>query len=224
MSTLYANRVLVLLQFNIRRTPVFGDIVSKIRTNIIILRKTPFQDTGLILAGLSAELGRVDVLVKGARSVGGKKSTIADLFRVIGVEVNPKCDGLQATYSLELIEVFDDIALRHESYLDACAISEFALRNSHPGVACPEFHLAVKLAFSRLSREKCANSATLVKLAFLDEHGFLPEADPGHPDSAQLLTQLVHAAKGMKPIPNLPTDYMIRFSQWIDTLCSYHEL
>lgn len=198
--------------------------MSKIRTNIIILRKTPFQDTGLILAGLSAELGRVDVLVKGARSVGGKKSTKADLFRVIGVEVNPKRDGLQTAYSLELIKVFDDIAMRHESYLYACAISEFALRNSHPGVTCPKFHLAIKSAFSRLSREKCANSATLVKLAFLDEHGFLPEADPGHPENAVLLKRLIKAAQGAEAIPDLPADYMMRFSRWIDSLCSYHEL
>lgn len=198
--------------------------MSKIRTNFIVLRKTPFQDTGLILVGISAELGRLDVLVKRARSVGGKKSTIADLFRVIGVEVNPKRDGLQTAYSLELIQAFDDIALRHESYLDACAISEFALRNSHPGVACPEFHLAVKSAFSLLSRGKCANSATLVKLAFLDEQGFLPEADTSQPENARLLTQLIQAAKGMEPIPDLPADYLARFSRWIDSLCSYHEL
>jgi recombinational DNA repair protein (RecF pathway) len=166
----------------------------------------------------------LDVLVKGAKSVGGKKSTVADLFRVIRVEINPNRNGLQTAYSLELIEIFDDIALRHESYLDACAISEFALRNSHPGVACPEFHLAVRTAFSQLSQGKCANATTLVKLAFLDEHGFLPEAETDRQENALFLRQIIAAAKGAAPIPVLPDDYMMQFSHWIDSLCAYHEL
>ncbi|NOY75430.1 MAG: hypothetical protein GXP32_06525 [Kiritimatiellaeota bacterium] len=196
--------------------------MPRIRTEMIILRKTPFQDSGLILAGLSAELGRLDVVLKGARSVGARKSNVADLFRVVGIEVNAERDGLQTAYSLDLIETNDDIALRSGSYLDACSIAEFALRNSQPGVECRHFASAVRTAFLRLSREEVSFAGMLVQLVFLYDHGFLPEPEGGNGETARVVERLLTAATGAAPMPDLPAEYLARVLRWVDSLCSHH--
>ena len=43
------------------------------KTTYIILRKIPFQDSSLIVSGLSPEFGRLDFLLRGARGTGAKK-------------------------------------------------------------------------------------------------------------------------------------------------------
>ena len=43
------------------------------KTFYIILRKIPYQESSLIVSGLSPDFGRLDFLLKGARGTGAKK-------------------------------------------------------------------------------------------------------------------------------------------------------
>ena len=59
------------------------------KTTYIILRKIPFQDSSLIVSGLSPEFGRLDFLLRGARGTGAKKFPYAELFRELAIEFRP---------------------------------------------------------------------------------------------------------------------------------------
>ncbi|MCK5843428.1 MAG: hypothetical protein KAG97_01890, partial [Victivallales bacterium] len=73
--------------------------------------------------------------------------------------------------------------------------------------------------FSRLSRNANGFAATLVKLAFLEEHGMLPESAAGNPESVRVMEDMLLAATGATPIPDLPEEYLVRFSHWVDAVC-----
>ena len=189
----------------------------------IILRKTPYRETTLVVAGISRS-GRIDLLVRGARKAGAKNLPAIDLFREIEVNVNPAKDGLQPVYSAELVSSFDDIAMNSRSYLDACEISRFILRNSHPGVPAPISYASVKTAFKALSTSGDIAYSPLVKLIFLEEHGLLPEIPEGRESERVLLQQLLNAGKGNEPMPKIDPEYMKKIAEWIETLCRYNEL
>ena len=59
------------------------------KTRYMILRKTPFRDTSLVVAGISAEHGRLDFVLKGARAIGKKQFPTADVFREFLLEFRP---------------------------------------------------------------------------------------------------------------------------------------
>ena len=198
--------------------------MSTQQTNYIILRKTPYHETSLILAGISREHGRIDLLVKGAKKINSKSLPVIDLFREINVHINPKKEGLQSIYSAELISNFDNIAMKKEAYLDACEISKFVLRNSHPANPSPETYNAVKRAFSILASEKTTSCSPLVKLAYLDEHGLLPDLPENRNKDSLLLKKLLDAAKGNSEIPEISQEYMNDITEWIDSLCKFNEL
>ena len=189
----------------------------------IILRKTPYRETSLVVAGISRS-GRIDLLVRGARKTAAKNLPAIDLFREIEVNVDPAKDGLQPVYSAELVSSFDDIAMNSRSYLDACEISRFILRNSHPGVSAPASYASVKTAFEALSTSGEIAYSPLVKLIFLEEHGLLPEIPEGRESERVLLNQLLNAGKGSNPMPEIDPEYMKKIAEWIETLCNYNEL
>jgi len=56
-----------------------------IDANIIVLRKTPFSESSLVIASLSAEHGRLDFLARGAMRVEKKRFPELDLFREVNV-------------------------------------------------------------------------------------------------------------------------------------------
>ncbi len=190
----------------------------------IILRKIPYQETSLILAGISSNYGRIDLLVRGAKKIGSKSLPAIDLFREIEVSINPKKEGLQPIYSAELISNFDNIAMNKNSYIDACEISKFILRNSHPGIPSPIAYKSVKTALQGLSNSGEVRYSPLVKLAILEEHGVLPDLPSNKQNESKLLQQLLAASKGDANLPNISSEYMIEIEKWINSLCSYNEL
>ena len=198
--------------------------MNKEETEYIILRKTPYQETSLILAGISSHYGRIDLLVRGAKKIGSKSLPAIDLFREIEININPRKEGLQPIYAAELISNFDNIAMNKNSYLDACEISKFILRNSHPHIPIPIAYKSVKTALSALSNSGETRYSPLVKLALLEEHGVLPKLPLGRKNESELLQKLLTASKGEGELPEISPDYMIEIEKWINTLCRYNEL
>ena len=192
--------------------------------NCIILRKTPYRESSLIAAGITAEFGRLDLLIKGAKKVSSKSLPAVDLFREINITIKPDKEGLQSVYSAEMVSCFDDIAMHKKNYLDACEISKFILRNIHQGVPSPVLYAALKNALRALTSPTTIQYTPLVKLVFLEEHGLIPELPPEKVRESKLLEELLKSAKGYCHLPDISEEYMNLIYEWIDSLCKYNSL
>lgn len=160
------------------------DFVS---TRLLVLRKTPYGDTSLVVAGVSPEAGQLHFLVRGARRIGKKQFPVADLFRELAVQYRPGRGELYSWRSAELAEDFSGVARVPERFQAACRLARFALANLHAGIAYPRCYLALLVALRRLAAAPgggmSAAEATAegpaallgTALVFLDEHGLLSE-------------------------------------------------
>ena len=198
-----------------------------ISTPVLVLRKTPYSESSIIAATLSPDHGRLDFVIRGARKISGKKMPQVDLFRELHVDFRMKNSGLQNLYSCDLLNFYDSIASYPDNYLKACEIGTFILRNSHPMIPCPEVYFAMKNAFDALSKSGADIPwAELVKLVFLDEHGFLPEdlSAAGDSRKTEAVEKLINSVVSGNPLPDFPVKTWRKIADWIDELCRYHEL
>ena len=193
-------------------------------TQYIILRKTPYQETSLIIAGISSQYGRIDLMVRGGQKIGSKSMPAIDLFREIEITITPNKHTLQPIYSADLISNFDNIAMHKNSYIDACTISKFVLHNTQPAIPAPLTYRSVKTAFRSLSESGDVLYSPLVKLAILEEHGLIPEQVENSNGEATILQQLLKASIGEGELPKLDPEYMFEITKWIDSMCKYNDL
>lgn len=190
-----------------------------------------YQESSLIVSGLSPDFGRLDFLLKGARGTGAKKFPYAELFRELVIEFRPPrlhSSGTLCTLTAhEPAEAFDAIAARTENYLAMCAFAAFLLKHTKPMLEAPEtFHALETLLFRLTTAENPEFPLAAAKLMFLRESGFLPES-PGADNLRQeriLESLLKYAADRRMPEPALRAEYREKLMQWIRQLCEYHDL
>ena len=194
------------------------------KSDYIILRKIPFQESSLIVSGLSPAFGRVDFLLKGVRSRHAKKFPYAGLFRVIHVEFHEKQHSSSTLYYLKNhhpLQDFDAIAGNLEHYLAVCDYAAFLLRHTRPMLELPLTFQALLCALSRL----CSGKGTLfdlaaAKLVFLYECGFVPE-DPSGDSEKTLNALLDYALNRDTPPPDFREEYKKKLTGWIETLAGH---
>ncbi len=208
-----------------------------ISTKIIILKKTAYQESSLIVSTISAEYGKIDFVVKGARRITKNKQPIVDLFRELAVEFRESSSGLNSPVSLDLLKEHDKLALNPDIYLDVSRLASFLLRNIYPNVPCPRAYSALSNLLNKAAVGSIiAFDFILLKLVFLFENGLLPENFETNTDSQlqhtaevekqrKFLNMLILYAEGKLPdIPTLSTDYKNKFSAWVNGLCHYNDL
>ena len=197
-----------------------------IKTDYIILRKIPYQESSLIVSGISPECGRLDFLLKGARSAGAKKFPFAGLFRCMNVEFRENTGSSTLFYlkSHEPKISFDAIANQPENYIAVCEYSSFLLRHTRPMLELPMTYQALYTLLSRLTSPPDQNSFALAaaKLVFLYESGFVPdetENDPGKRISLEKI--LDYAMISGAECPDFSEKYKQDLIHWIDSLGKY---
>lgn len=198
------------------------------KTDYIILRKTPYQETSLIVNGLSPDFGRLDFLLKGACGTGAKKFPYAGLFRELAIEFR-ETTGSSTLFHMKSHEpkaCFDAIANRPENYLKACDYARFLLKHTHSMLELPLTYRALLVLLRRLAGPvEGTFPVSAAKLVFLQESGFVPEAGAGDPGRASALEALLeYALTGDCPAPPFSEEYRKRLIQWTDALCVYHDL
>ncbi len=186
----------------------------------ILLRKTAFQESSLIVSGISADFGRIDFLFKGAKTLGKRRFPEAELFREFQVIFREakNADGLAGIKAWEPTAFHDEIANRTEHYLALCRLSAFFLKHTKPMLPVPKSFLAFRALLTRLEREKDPEPwISLTKFVLLHENGFVPESR-----RADRLIEL--ALDPQKKIPEGYSDFWKRFRTWVDNLNTWNGL
>ena len=189
------------------------------KTRYMILRKTPFRDTSLVVAGISADHGRLDFVLKGARSIGKKQFPTADVFREFLLEFRParRADSMPSLVSMDLTASHDGIAQSMDCYLAACNFAAETLRRAQPMLEMPLAWQAFSVMLPRMERTLSPKiPLMLARLAVLREHGFLSGAAP-YPELIPPLFQC--AVEADAPWPEIDETALNRIDSWIETRC-----
>ena len=200
------------------------------KTKIIVLKKAKFQESSLLINSISPELGRLDFVIKGALRIDKKKSPIVDLFRELEIEFKESKNNLHNPSSVDLIHEYDKVELYPKTLFEIGHISKFILKNIHIHVECHRVYNSLKTYLALCCKnESKIYSATLLKLVFLSENGFLPEilskTDIEDKKQHQIINTLLSYSEGKSEyIPNYPEDYWKKFNVWINNLCQFNEL
>jgi DNA repair protein RecO len=203
--------------------------MDKITTELLVLRKTTYKETSIIINGLSPELGLVAFLVKGGKAVSKKKFPVVDLFREIRVEFKNDHRDLHTIYSADLLTNYDSISAYPDNFMEACNLSRFILKNIKPMIESEMLYQSLKTCLTALSQgESHTQWCDLVKLVYMEENGLLPENLTYHQGTEDkqrlLLAKLLDAAIGDGPLPKLTPEYWEQLSQWVGQLCEFNEL
>ena len=189
------------------------------KTRYMILRKTPFRDTSLVVAGISSEYGRLDFVLKGARAIGKKQFPTADVFREFQLEFRPsrRADSMPSLVSLDLTAAHDGIAQSMDCYLAACSFAVETLRRAQPMLEMPVAWQAFSVMLSRMERTLQPKvPLMLASLAVLREHGFLSGVIP-YPE---LIAPLFRCAMDADaPWPEIDETSLNRIDAWVETRC-----
>ena len=196
-----------------------------LKTRYMILRKIPYQESSLVVSGISPDFGRLDFLLKGARSSGGKKFPYAGLFRELQVEFreNPSGSGLLYMKTHEPLADFDAIASYPENYLLLCDWVQFLLKHTRPMLELHDTYSALRTALSRLTRPGGGEfQLAAAKLVFLQESGFVPDPPQDDPQRAAALEKLLsYATDPEQTEPAFSPEYRTKLIEWIRSLCRY---
>ena len=187
------------------------------KTRYMILRKTPFRDTSLVVAGISAEHGRLDFVLKGARAIGKKQFPTADVFREFLLEFRPsrRAESMPTAVSLDLTAAHDGIAQSMDCYLAACSFAAETLRRAQPMLEMPLAWQAFSVMLTRMEQTLSPQiPLMLARLAVLREHGLLSGVVPFPELVAPLFRCAVDAAALW---PELDETTLNRVSGWIET-------
>ena len=187
------------------------------KTRYMILRKTPFRDTSLVVAGISAEHGRLDFVLKGARAIGKKQFPTADVFREFLLEFRPsrRAESMPTAVSLDLTAAHDGIAQSMDCYLAACSFAAETLRRAQPMLEMPLAWQAFSVMLTRMEQTLSPQiPLMLARLAVLREHGLLSGAVPFPELAAPLFRCAIDAAA---PWPDPDETTLNRIDSWIET-------
>ena len=187
------------------------------KTRYMILRKTPFRDTSLVVAGISADHGRLDFVLKGARAIGKKQFPTAGVFREFLLEFRPsrRADSMPTLVSLDLTAAHDGLAESMDCYLAACSFAAETLRRAQPMLEMPLAWQAFSVMLSRMEQTLSPQiPLMLARLAVLREHGLLSGEVPFPELAAPLFRCAVDAAA---PWPEVDETTLNRISGWVET-------
>jgi recombinational DNA repair protein (RecF pathway) len=193
----------------------------------IVLDKTPYRESALLLRGISPDYGRISFILHGAQS--GKKP-LADIFRELEIEFEDR-EKVQELYTAKKAEVLTDfspLAEHHKSFVMAGRIAAFLLNNMSAGIAQPYTYDTLRSVLANLALAGSGSEWTLVqcavviKTAFLYENGMLPEGTSAAQN--EFLENLVASGIDNSPLPECPAKYYDAVNSWLNSLIQYHQL
>jgi DNA repair protein RecO len=156
---------------------------------ILVIRHSPYGESSLIISALSAQNGRLQLIMRSARKVSGKGAAIPDRLRHLHVRFRRGKSDLCTLEESELIRDFQPLTRHIPSFLLATWQSGFLLRNAHPELPVPETFSNLLAGFSRMVVNPTGANRRAIALGFcfsyLAESGLLPEFSEAHQSQAE---------------------------------------
>jgi len=198
-------------------------------SQLIVLAKSPYRESALLLNGISPDYGRLSLVLHGALRASDGRMPEADIYRELEVEFKEEEKStLYTAISVEVLAAFDAVADHTREFMMAGRISAFLLKNLVPGVPQPYTYDAFRSILGRLAAgegqgnwtlEQCA---VVLKTTFLYENGLLPEGTSER--QRDFLENLVAAGIDDSELPGCAPGYWTKLNGWLNTLLDYHQL
>jgi len=201
-----------------------------ISTEVIVLKKTKYKESSLIISTISPDFGKIDFVIKGAYQITKTKQPIVDLFRILAVEYKENNSGLYSPTTVDLQKDYDSIALKPTQLSQILSFTPFLLKNIHPHVSCSRVYKAFNnLLQNTIDDEFEIYSINLIKLVYLHENGLLPDilSSSGCNENRyqNFLNRILnYAVNASNTIPQANNEYWVEFNKWVRNMCHYHEL
>lgn len=132
------------------------------RTEAFLLRSTPYGESDLVVALLTARWGRVAALARGARRSRRRFGGVLDYFHLVEAEVRPGRSGLGRLVAVDLLRPYRAPREGVDSYRVASHVLEVALLGTREGAPEPELFALVEGALGAL--ERGADAASLARV------------------------------------------------------------
>ncbi len=199
-------------------------------TQYIVLKRTPYRESSLLLSGISPDSGKLDLVAHGAQKISGQQFPITDLYRTLTVEYDcPQKSELGTLRRTELDEDFSALAQQPKHFILAGRIGRFLLCNSRPGMPLPFTFDSLRSVLAQLSlppdaadRWNMTQCSVVLKCTYLYENGLLPEAPNDR--QGEFLEKLVASGVENAPLPPCPDSYWGALNRWLNTLLDFHRL
>ena len=164
-------------------------------TELLILRKTPYQDNTLIVGGISPEYGRMGFSMGMPSGRARKAGAYFDLFQVLQVEYRGSGEELSHCRKSS------GVASCRVGFEAACFLARFAMANILPRVSMPAFFRAMEVSLVRLCSADTQPEPVLTGagLTFLNESGLLSPQTMTPREAAQCQMLLEMASGGASP-------------------------
>ena len=199
-------------------------------TQIIVLRKQPYQERGLLFSGISPDFGKLTLIAGNARKISEKDFPVIDLFRELQLEFEPSANSeIHKATSCELLTSFDALAEKARNFRFVGRVASFVLKNTPPDLPAPlGYDVFRNLLLQQLLPEETdgrwtmEQAAVAFKTVFLYENGLLPES--GTEREGLFLENLIASGIDGASMPDAPPGYWRQLNLWLDSLLEYHKL
>lgn len=198
--------------------------MESVRTTLIVLRRTDYRESDLIISGVSPDCGRLELIAGGARKIGEKKFPVVDLFCELEIEYVPAEEGLARLKAAELLTSFANVADQMPIYRLAGKVAALVLKQTAPDLPMALSYDALRNVLGNLALYAAGKPAlwlpeaagAVIKMVLLQEAGLLPEFD--QPKVAALFDAVIEAGIGGEALPEYPSAYWAELSAYLNTL------
>ena len=198
-------------------------------TPLIVLSKSVYRESSLIVVGISPDYGKLQIVCNGALKVSGSDFPMVDLFRELSVEFTESKTPLKTAREVELLSNFDGVADIAVNYRLAGKMGSFLLHNIQEDLPLPYTYDSFRSVLCHLSGEAPEEErwspmqcAVVLKTAYLCESGLLPQTQDER--SSTFLENVVAAGIDNSELPKCPANYWAQLNDWLGTVMDLNGL
>lgn len=198
-----------------------------VSTQLIVLEKSPYRESALIVRGITPDYGKTAFVAHRAQKISGREFPEIDIFRELELEFKDDHRGeLFTPDRVEMTAQFDAISNHPKNFILAGKIASFLLRNLVDNVPQPYTYDVFRSVLCQLSTDEpewsLEQCAVVFKTAYLYENGLLPESRD--PRVNEFIENIVASGIENSPLPDCSHDYWRKLHLWLNRIIDYHKL